>query len=89
MPVSFPGAQGAVLDLVERSVLDLSFHLDDETTGVSSLLQKDRNAPMSLADGCLVRMAELYEDGVVLTLDSDFGFYRKHGRKVIPRISPD
>ena len=36
----------------------------------------------------LVRMAELHAEGVVLTLDSDFGFYRKNGRQVIPTITP-
>ena len=85
---SYPGAQQAVLDLADRGVLDMSFHLEDESKGVSRLLRKYRDAPMSLADGCLVRMAELHDDAVVLTLDSDFGFYRKHGRKIIPRISP-
>lgn len=43
---------------------------------------------MSLADGCLVRMAELHDEGVILTLDSDFGIYRKNGRRIIPTISP-
>ena len=35
--------------------------------------------PMSLADACIVRMAELHERHLVLTLDSDFAIYRKHG----------
>lgn len=37
---------------------------------------------------CLVRMSELYEPCAVLTLDSDFHVYRRHGRKVIPTIFP-
>ena len=34
---------------------------------------------MSLADGCIVRMVEIYERHAVLTLDADFSVYRKHG----------
>jgi predicted nucleic acid-binding protein len=43
---------------------------------------------MSLADACLVRMAELYDASSVLTLDTDFRIYRKHGRQLIPIIMP-
>jgi predicted nucleic acid-binding protein len=43
---------------------------------------------MSLADACLVRMAERYPSGVVMTLDRDFRIYRKNGRQVIPTRMP-
>ena len=85
----FTGGQNAVLDLVRRSALDASFRLAEEAGSVSRLLKKYRDVPMSLADGCLVRMAELDDEGVVLTLDSDFRVYRKNGRQVIPTLSPD
>ena len=85
----FAGGQAAILDLVRRGVLDLSFRLADETKAVSRLLNKYRDAPMSLADGCLVRMAELHAEGAVMTLDSDFRFYRKNGRHVIPALTPN
>ena len=42
----------------------------------------------SLADACLVRMAELYENSSILTLDSDFSIYRKNKNQVIPCITP-
>lgn len=48
-----------------------------------------RSVPMSLADGCLVRMAELYSNSSVLTLDSDFKIYRKHKNQIIPLIIPE
>jgi uncharacterized protein len=44
---------------------------------------------MSLADACLVRMAERYPSGIVMTLDRDFRIYRKHGRQVIPVKMPN
>ena len=77
-----------MLKLVERGTLDLSFRLDEESAAISRLLTKYRDVPMSLADGCLVRMAERRTDAVVVTLDSDFGVYRKNGRQLIPTVSP-
>ncbi len=85
---SFTGGQAAVLDLVGRGVLDLSFHLSEETAAISRLLKKYRDVPMSLADGCIVRMAEQHVRGVVFTLDSDFTVYRKNGRQLIPTLGP-
>ena len=84
----FPGGQVAVLDLVQRGVLDVSFRLIEETETILRLLRKYRDVPMSLADGCIVRMAERRAAGVVLTLDSDFSIYRKNGRQVIPTLAP-
>jgi hypothetical protein len=43
---------------------------------------------MSLADACLVRMTEVLPEPVVLTTDTDFRVYRRHGRQVIPCIVP-
>ena len=43
---------------------------------------------MDLADACLVRMSELFEDCRVLTVDTDFKVYRRHGRQVIPLLAP-
>lgn len=43
---------------------------------------------MSLADACLVRMAEQYTDSVLLTFDSDFLVYRKNKNQIIAVIMP-
>jgi predicted nucleic acid-binding protein len=51
-------------------------------------MKKFANVPMSLADACLVRMTELAPKSVVLTLDSDFGIYRRNRRQAVPTISP-
>lgn len=84
----FAGGQTAVLEMVRRSVLDLSFGLAEEAAAVSRLLKKYQDVPMSLADGCLVRMAERHSKSVVFTLDSDFKIYRKYRRQRIPTLSP-
>ena len=52
------------------------------------LLDKYNNIPMSLADGCLIRMSEQISDSAICTLDSDFKIDRKDKRKVIPLIIP-
>jgi uncharacterized protein len=43
---------------------------------------------MSLADACLVRLSELHSACQVLTLDTDFRRYRRHGRQIIPLPGP-
>jgi uncharacterized protein len=43
---------------------------------------------MSLADACIVCMAEIHDRHAVLTLDSDFLIYRKNGRASLPLIYP-
>lgn len=78
----------SVLELLRRQVLDLSFCLKDQVPAVAALLQKYDGIPMSLADACLVRMAELFEGSSILTLDAHFNVYRKNKRQVIPLLLP-
>ena len=76
------------LALIERGVVQVGMALTEQLASVSALYQRYDNVPTSLADACLVRMSELYEPCHVLTLDSDFHIYRRHGRKAIPVICP-
>lgn len=76
------------LSLVERGVVQIAISLADEIAAVRGLFQRYDNIPASLADACLIRLAELNEPCRVLTLDSDFHIYRRHGRKSIPLIIP-
>lgn len=48
----------------------------------------NKDLPMSLADACLVRMAEIIAGASVYTLDTRFRVYRKNGRQTIPVIMP-
>jgi len=52
-------------------------------------MQRYQSVPMSLADACLVRMAEIYPNSILLTLDSDFRIYRKNKNQMISLIIPD
>lgn len=74
--------------LIERGVVQIALSLTEQVAAVRALFERYDSVPASLADACLVRMSELYEPCKVLTLDSDFHVYRRHGRKVIPLIFP-
>ena len=77
-----------ILQLVERGIVRLDFVLSDDRPDVFRLLRKYADPPMSLADACLVRMAEVADPCQVLTTDKDFLVYRRKGRQVLPLIAP-
>jgi len=84
----FPRAQDALFDLLRNGALRVAFRLKEPVGALDRLLREYRDTPMSLADACVVRMAEIHENRVVLTLDSDFTVYRKHNRVPIPLMHP-
>ena len=75
--------------LLERGVLRLSFSVAENLSDVRELMRRYKDTPMSIADACLVRMAELHTDATIFTLDRHFRVYRKHGRQIIPLLIPD
>ena len=81
-------AQDALFGLLENNALRIAFHIEEHLTGLRKLLAKYSDRPMSLADACVVRMAEIYERHAILTLDSDFAVYRKHGKVPLAVIHP-
>ena len=81
-------AQDALFGLLENGALRLGFLVNEHILALRVLHRKYRNVPMSLADACIVRMAELYQRHAVFTLDSDFSVYRKHGRMPLSLIHP-
>lgn len=82
------GSSKAVYDFIETGAVKIDFSLADEFEAVKDLSLKYQNVPMSLADACLVRMSEIYENSTVFTPDSDFIIYRKNGNQIIPTIMP-
>lgn len=78
----------SIMQMIQRKIMAISFHLDEHIQPVKSLLLKYRSVPMSLADGCLIRMSELHPESQIFTLDSDFNLYRKNRRRIIPTIMP-
>ena len=77
-----------LLQLLDRRQVVVQFDLDAELATVVALLTRYQSVPVSLADAELVRMAELYPDSIVFTLDSDFQIYRKNRDRPIPLLSP-
>jgi predicted nucleic acid-binding protein len=73
---------------IERDAVQLSFTLQEQIASVSSLFKRYENVPASLADAALIRMAEIHDSPLLLTTDSDFHIYRRHGRQTIPLVCP-
>ncbi len=82
------GGPEQVMALLETQAVKIPLQLSPEATSIRGLIQRYQSVPMSLADACLVRMAELYQNSTVLTLDSDFLIYRKNKAQMIPVLMP-
>ena len=78
----------ALFALLERGILDVCIEVKDHVEDLRALMRRYRDRPMSLADACLVRLAEIHPGGTVFTLDADFRIYRRHGNRVIPVLMP-
>jgi predicted nucleic acid-binding protein len=77
-----------LLEGLGNGALRIAFRLDAEAEAVHGLMSRYSNMPMSLADACVVRLAEI--SGLpVCTLGSDFMLYRAGGRKKLALIMPE
>jgi predicted nucleic acid-binding protein len=83
-----PRGRSALDAMLRRGALLVAFEFARNQDAALKLLQKYSDVPMSFADACLVRMTETLADPVILTTDSDFGIYRRHGRQVVPCVRP-
>ncbi len=75
--------------LLERGVIRIALAVQEEQADLRALMHRYRQRPMSLADACLVRLSEIHMAAEVITLDSDFRIYRRHGNRVIPVRMPE
>ena len=78
----------ALLLLLEQEQISVEFDLNTKLVSVVALMRRYESVPAALADSELVRMAELYPNSSVFTLDSDFQIYRKNRSIPIPLITP-
>jgi predicted nucleic acid-binding protein len=78
----------SLIALLQRGSVLIAFELARHVKPVLKLMQKYADVPMSFADACLVRMTETFADPVLLTTDADFRVYRRHGRHVVPCVTP-
>lgn len=82
------GGTAALREALREKLIVLDFDMRLELAAVLELMDNYQNLPMSLADACLVRMAEIMPDAVVFTLDKDFRVYRKNRREEIEVLAP-
>jgi predicted nucleic acid-binding protein len=82
-------AADGIFRLIEQGSLEVTLAACSHHSDIRALLNRYRNIPMSFADACIVRMSELDSAATVMTFDSDFRIYRKHGNKVIPVLMPE
>jgi uncharacterized protein len=83
-----PDAMAHIERFLACGWIQVPFCFSSERELVMRLMRTYQNVPMSFADACLVRMAEIHNGVPVLTLDRDFQVYRKNGRQTIPTFMP-
>jgi len=81
-------ATDALVKLIDRKIVSISFQLETEFARVRNILNRYADIQISLADACLIRMTEVHSDCRLFTFDSDFQIYRRNGRQVIPVVGP-
>jgi len=74
--------------LVETGFLRTDFDFQAEHRTIRDLMHRYRQRPMSFADACLIRIAELLPDSCIWTLDRDFHFYRKNRHQTLSLVTP-
>jgi predicted nucleic acid-binding protein len=77
-----------VLEMLRRGALSVALSVEDEAERLLALERTYKELPMSLADACLVRLAELHPHSRVFTTDSHFRVYRRNKRQLIPVLVP-
>lgn len=82
------GSSKAVYDLIETGAVEIDFRLSDEISNIKTLALRYESVPMSFADACLVRMAEIHPNSTIFTTDSDFAIYRRNKTETIHLITP-
>ena len=65
-----------VAALGRRGLYTIAISVDEHWTAIEALLKKYSDRPISLAEACLIRCAEIHEEPRILTFDRDFSVYR-------------
>lgn len=65
-----------VIALGARGVFSIAIAVEQHWTSIEALLKKYSNRPISLADACLIRCAEINEEARIATFDGDFAVYK-------------
>ena len=68
--------QQDLLQLAIQEFYKVDFRLAENWSEIINLMGKYHDQPISLADACLIRMAEIHNQPQIITFDSDFEIYR-------------
>jgi predicted nucleic acid-binding protein len=71
-----PAGPADVVALGARGLYSIAVSAHEHWRNIEALLRKYSNRPISFADACLIRCAEIHEEPRILTFDSDFSVYR-------------
>jgi predicted nucleic acid-binding protein len=71
-----PTGPADVAALGARGVFSIAISAQEHWPNIAALLKTYADRPISLADACLIRCAELHEEARIATFDSDFGIYQ-------------
>lgn len=71
-----PAGPAEVIALGRKGVYEIGISLSAESLAIETLMRKYADRPISLADACLIRSAELHDEPRVFTFDADFKVYR-------------
>lgn len=75
-----------VVRLATRGVFEIALSAGDELSALATLFERYTDRPISFADACLIRCAELHEEPRILTFDDDFDVYRWDRRRKFERL---
>jgi uncharacterized protein len=84
-----PAGKASLCNLLGRGIIVPDFSFQHQLTETIRLIRRYQDTPMSFVDACLVRMAELRDEAIILTTDADFRIYHKKSRQVIPLLIPE
>ena len=77
-----------LIELLETQHIQLQPVYNDHQAAIHQRIQTYSNIPMSLADACLVHMAENSKGASIFTLDSDFQVYRTSKGDLLNVVTP-
>lgn len=69
-------APAEVLALARAGLFTVGLAAADHWAALEALMRRYREVPMSFADACLVRCAEVHREARILTFDRHFTIYR-------------
>jgi uncharacterized protein len=65
-----------VVALGALGVYSIGISAEEHWTSIGELLKKYSDRPISLADACLIRCAEIHQEARIATFDTDFAVYK-------------